>query len=101
MEYRIYVRTWKHIHSSVHLREITVGNHLGWLVADTDLETSRAPVDKLDCTLSLQSRDGTVRLLGDDISTVQQANCHVLAVTRIALDHLVVRLKAGHRHLVH
>jgi hypothetical protein len=40
-----------------------------------------------------------VGFLGDDIATVQQAGSHVLAVTGVTLDHLVVRLEAGHGHL--
>lgn len=39
-------------------------------------------------------------LLGDDITTVQQAGGHVLAVSGITLDHLVVGLEAGHGHLL-
>jgi hypothetical protein len=37
-----------------------------------------------------------VGLLGDDITTVQQASGHVLAVAGVTLDHLVVRLEARH-----
>lgn len=35
-------------------------------------------------------------ILGHDVAAVQQAGGHVLAVARIALDHLVVGLEAGH-----
>lgn len=38
--------------------------------------------------------------LGDHVTAVQQASGHVLAVTRITLDHLVVGLEAGHGDLV-
>ena len=34
------------LHSAVDLGEIAVGHHLGWLVADTNLEASRAPIDE-------------------------------------------------------
>ena len=39
-------------------------------------------------------------VLWHNISTVEEAGSHVLAVTRVALDHLVVRLEAGHGDLL-
>lgn len=39
-------------------------------------------------------------VLGDDVTTVQQASSHVLAVPGVALDHLVVGLEARHGHLL-
>lgn len=90
----------QHANCAVDLGEIAVGHHLGRLVADTDLETSRAPVDELDGTLGLEGCNGSVGLLGDDITTVQKAGSHVLAVTWVTLNHLVVGLEAGHCDLV-
>lgn len=85
----------QHAHGAVDLGEVAVGHRLRGLVADTDLETSRAPVDELDGALGLEVGDGLVRVLGDNIATVQQARSHVLAVAGVALDHLVVGLEAG------
>jgi len=70
------------------------------LVANTDLETGRTPVDELDGALGLEGGNCRVRLLGDDVSAVQQAGGHVLAVAGVALDHLVVGLEARHGDLV-
>ena len=69
------------------------------LVADTELEAGRAPVHKLDGPLGLEGRDGVVGVVGDDITAVQKAGGHVLAVAGVALDHLVVGLEARHGHL--
>lgn len=88
------------LHSAIDLGQITVGYHLRRLVADTDLESRRAPVDKLDGSLSLQCRDRTMNVLGNDIATVEQARRHVLSISRIAFDHLVVGLEARHRNLL-
>jgi hypothetical protein len=88
------------IHCAVDLGEIAVGDHLRGLVADTDLETSRAPVDELDGALCLEGSNSSVSFLGDNVTTVQQAGSHVFAVTGVALDHLVVGLEAGHGDLV-
>jgi hypothetical protein len=64
------------------------------LVADTDLESSWAPINELDGTLGLESGNSTVNILGNNITAVQQAGGHVLSVARIALHHLVVGLEA-------
>lgn len=82
------------LHSTVDLGEIAVGDVLGSLVADTKLEASRAPVDKLDGALGLEGGDSSVSVVGNNITTVQQAGSHVLSGARITLDHLVVGLKA-------
>ena len=58
------------------------------------LEASRAPLDELNCALGLNCRNGRIHVLRHDIAAVQQAHGHVLAVARVALDHLVGRLEA-------
>ncbi len=88
------------IHSTVDLGQVTVGDQLRRLEADTELETGRAPVNELDGALGLECCDGAMGILGDDISSVQQASGHVLAVAGITLHHLVVGLEAGHRDLL-
>ena len=84
----------------------------------TNLETGRAPVDELDCSLCLDTRNSGLSVLGGDVTTVQQSTCHfgvyferyirwkwpkqtltVLALTRVALDHLAARLEAREGHL--
>lgn len=65
------------------------------------LESSWAPVDKLYGTLGLDGTDGSVYILGYNITSVQHAASHVLAMTRIAFDHLVGRLEAGVGDLSH
>lgn len=88
------------LHSTIDLGQITVWNHLRRLVADTDLESSRAPVDKLDGTLRLQGCNRTMNILRNDIATVEQARGHVFSIPRITFDHLVVGLEAGHGNLL-
>ena len=61
----------------------------------TYLETSWAPVNKLDGPLGLDGCNSGVDVLGDNITTVQQAASHVFAVTRIAFHHLVGWLEAS------
>ena len=39
-------------------------------------------------------------VLGDDVTSVQQASGHVLAIAGITLHHLVVRLEASIRNLL-
>ena len=85
----------QHADGAVDAGEVAVGDVLGGLVTDTNLETSRAPVDELDGALGLEVGNRGVGVLGDDVSAVEQAGGHVLSVARIALDHLVVGLEAG------
>jgi hypothetical protein len=85
----------QHADGTVDAGEVAVGDVLGRLVADTNLETSRAPVDELDGALRLEVGNGGVGVLGDNVSAVQQTGSHVLAVAGVALDHLVVGLEAG------
>jgi len=87
-------RVGQHAHGSVDLGQIAVGHDLRGLVADTNLETSRAPVNELDGALGLEVGNGDVGVLGDDVAAVQQTGGHVLAIARVALDHLVVGLEA-------
>ena len=51
-------------------------------MSQADLETSRAPVDKLNGPLVLDGRTGAVDVLGNDVAAVQQAAGHVLAFKR-------------------
>lgn len=84
------------LHSTIDLCQVAVWNVLRWLEADTDLEASWAPVDELDGTLRLQSRNSRMYVLRDNVSTVQKTSSHVFAISRITFDHLVVRLEARH-----
>jgi hypothetical protein len=84
------------LHGAVNLGKITVRNHVRWLEADTDLETSWAPIDELDGTFCLEGCNGNVDILGNNITTVQQASSHVFTVAGVALNHLVVGLEARH-----
>lgn len=87
------------------------------LIADSELETGRAPVDELNSALRLDDRHRSVDILGDDVATVQQRTRHcdsissgnltktvhsvltVLALPRVALDHLVAGLETRERHI--
>lgn len=89
-----------HLHSTVDLGKIAIRHLLGGLEADTKLEASRAPVNELDGALGLERGDGTVSILGDDITTVQQAGSHIFAISGVTLDHLVIGLEARHGHLL-
>ena len=69
--------------------------------APAHLEASGAPVDELDGALGLDGGDGGVDVLGNDVTTVQHAAGHVLAVTGVALHQLTGGLEAGVGDLSH
>ena len=91
----------QHAHCTLHLGQISSGDDSGWLVVDADLEASGAPVDKLDGALGLDGSNGCIDILRDHISAIQHAAGHVLAVARVALDHLVGWLEASVGDLGH
>merc|ERR1712196_222064 len=76
-----------HAHGAHDLGKVTTGHDSGWLVVDTALEASGAPVDELDGPLGLDGGNSGVDILGDDITSVHEAACHVLAVAGVALGH--------------
>ena len=55
----------------------------------------------MDGSLGLDGRNGGVDVLGNDITTVQHAARHVLAVPRVAFHHLVGGLEARVGNLCH
>jgi hypothetical protein len=76
----------EHAEGARDLGEISSGNVGGRFVANSELETGRAPINELNGTLGLDLSDGRVDVLGDDISSVEKSASHVLSLTRIALD---------------
>lgn len=92
-------RVGQHAERSRNLGEITAGDERGRFVADTELETGRTPVDELDRSLCLDLGNGGVDVLGDDVTSVEQATGHVLSLSRVTLDHLVVGFETRERHL--
>jgi hypothetical protein len=89
----------------LHTGKITTGHDGWWLVVDTALETSGAPVDELDSTLGLDGGHSGVDVLGDDITTEHHTTGHVLTVTGVTLGKHVTGLEdrvgdLGHRKLL-
>merc|ERR1711934_1153742 len=85
----------KHANGPADFGQVATRNNSWRLVVNAYLEASGTPVDKLDAPLGLDGGNGSVHVLGNDVTPVEEAACHVLAMTRIALDHLVGRLKAS------
>jgi len=91
----------QHADGALHLGQISARNNGGWLIVDAHLEARGTPVDELDRALGLDGGNGCVHILGHHITAVEHAAGHVLATTRITLDHLVGRLEAGIGDLGH
>ena len=87
-------------HCAVDLRQVAGWHHLWWLIANTNLKTGRTPIHELDSALGFQAGHGCMHFLWYNISTIEQAGCHVLSIARIALHHLVGRLETRHRYLL-
>jgi len=76
-----------HAASSHDLGKITTWDNGWWLIVDTALETSWAPVNELNGSLGLDGGDSGVDILWDDITSVHEAASHVLSVSWITLGH--------------
>merc|ERR1719158_423809 len=85
----------QHTDSPLHLGKISSGDDGGWLVVDANFESRRAPVHELNTTFGLYGGDGSVDILGHNISPVEEAAGHVFAVPGVTLDHGVGWLEAG------
>ena len=90
-----------HAHSALHLGQVTTGHHSWGLVVDATLEACGAPVHELDGALGLDGGDRGVHILGDNVTAVHEAACHVLAVAGVALGHHGGRLKGRIGDLCH
>ena len=69
--------------------KITTWDNSWWLIVDTNLETSWAPVNKLDGSLGLDDGNGSVNVLWNDITSVHHAASHVLTMSWITFNHHV------------
>ena len=78
-------RVGDHANCSHDFGEVSTRNDGRWLVVNTTLEASGAPVDELNSSLGFDGSNCGVDVLGNDISTVHHAASHVLSVSRIAL----------------
>ena len=76
-----------HADGSHDLGEITTWYDSWWLIVDTALESSWAPVDELDGSLGLDGGDGGVDILWNDITSVHQTTGHIFSVSWVTFDH--------------
>jgi len=80
-------RVRDHTDSSHNLSEITSGDNGGGLVVDSNLESGGAPVNELNGSLGLDGSNGSVDILGDNISSVHHGASHIFSVTGVTLGH--------------
>lgn len=71
-----------------------------FLGVDACLEAGGAPVHEADLVAVPDLLNGGVDDFGHDVAAVEQAASHQLACFRVALGHLIVRLKHLHRHVL-
>jgi hypothetical protein len=84
-----------HADSSHDLGEVTSWDNSWWLIVDTTFETSWAPVNELNGSLGLDGGNGSVDVLGDNITSVHHAAGHVFTVSWVTLGHHGSWLESG------
>ncbi len=62
-----------HAHGTLHLGKVTTRHNSGGLVVDAALETSGAPVHKLNGALGLDGSNSGIHVFGHHITAVHQA----------------------------
>lgn len=70
-------------------------------INNSHLETSGAPVDKLNRSLGLYGRNGSIHVLRHNVTTVKHTTGHVFAMSRVAFHHLIRGFKARVSNLRH
>jgi len=88
-------RVGDHTDGSHNLSKITSGNNGGGLIVDTNLETGGAPINELDGSLGLDGGNGSVNVLGDNVTSVHHGTSHILSVSGITLGHHVSGFEGG------
>jgi hypothetical protein len=78
-----------HAYSSLDTGKIATWNNGRWLVVDTALETSWAPVNELNSSLGLDGGNSRVNILRDDIASKHHAASHELTMTWVTLGEHV------------
>ena len=84
-----------HADSSHDFSEITSWDNSWWLIVDSAFETGWAPIDELDGSLGLDGGNGSVDVLGDDITSVHHAAGHVFTMSGVAFGHHGSWLESG------
>jgi len=74
-----------HAYSSLDTGKITTWNNGRWLVVDTALETSWAPVNELNSSLGLDCGNGRVDILRNNITSEHHTASHELTMTWVTL----------------
>jgi len=88
-------RVRDHAACSHNLGKITTWNDSWWLIVDTTLETSWAPVNELNGSLGLDGGDSGVDILWDDITSVHETTSHIFSVSGVAFSHHSSGLESG------
>ncbi|KAF1763000.1 hypothetical protein GCK72_011265 [Caenorhabditis remanei] len=58
------------------------------------LKSGRTPIHKLDASLRLDRRNSSIHIFRHNVSTEQKTNGHILSMSWITLDHLIMRFEA-------
>merc|ERR1712115_613217 len=82
----------KHTHSPADRGKVTSRKDCRGLVVDAYFETSRTPVYELDAPLGLDGGDGSIDVLRNDVTSIEQTASHVLPMSGITFHHLIGRL---------
>ena len=78
-----------HADSSHNFGQITSWNDSGWLIVDSDFESSWAPINKLDGSFGFDGGNGGIDVFGDYVSSVHHGASHIFSVSWVTFGHHV------------
>jgi len=82
-------RVRDHTNSSHNLSQVTTWDNSWWLIVDTNLESSWAPINELDGSLGLDGGNSGINVLGDNITSVHHGASHIFTVSWVTFGHHV------------
>jgi hypothetical protein len=65
------------------------------LIVNTNFESGGTPIDELNGSFGFNGGNGSVDILGDDVSSVHHGASHILSVSGVTLGHHVGGLESG------
>ena len=80
---------WDHAACSHNFSKITSRDNCWWLIVDSNLESSWAPINELNSSLGFDGGNSSIDVFWDDISSVHHGASHIFTMSWIAFSHHV------------
>jgi hypothetical protein len=76
-----------HTDGSHDFGQVTSWDDSGWLIVNSDFESSWTPIDELDGSFGFDGGNSGVDIFWDDVSSVHHRASHIFSVSWVAFNH--------------